>query len=118
MFRYIFQLLLMSFKRSKSFRKNLTFFFIILKFLIGPKGKHKYLYCYRLLSFSIYSTGSLSAFYIFIANMQPEGGEEELGHLETEVNGEFHGFFIRFYCMADILLIWGKTLSNLSVIFS
>ena len=74
MFPYIFQFLLISFERSKSFRTNLTFF-------------------YYLLSFSIYSTRSLNEFYIFTANAQPPGGGEESGHLEKVVNGEFHVFF-------------------------
>ena len=45
---------------------------------------------YHLLSYSIYSTRSLSEFYIFIENAQPEGDGKESGHLETVVNGELH----------------------------
>ena len=47
---------------------------------------------YCLLSYSIYSTGSLSEFYIFIENAQPEGDGEESGLLEAVVNGEIHVF--------------------------
>ena len=48
---------------------------------------------YRLISYSIYSTRSLSEYHTFIENVQPEGDGEESGHLETEVNGELHVFF-------------------------
>ena len=47
--------------------------------------------------------------------MQPEGDGEESGLLETVVNGEIPVFF-RY--MAEVLLVWRKTLSNQSIIFS
>ena len=47
---------------------------------------------YHLLSYSIYSTRSLSEFYIFIENAQPEEDGKESCQLETVVNGEVHVF--------------------------
>ena len=55
---------------------------------------------YRLISYSINSTRSLSKYHIFIENVQPEGDGEESGPSETEVNGELHVFFRRY--MAEI----------------
>ena len=101
-------------KGQTVFEQIWLFFLFSVNFLFDQKENINI--CYRLLSFSIYSTRSLNAFYIFIANAQPEGGGEDSGDLETVLNGEIHGFFFRY--LAEVLLIWGKTQSNQSVIFS
>ena len=64
---------------------------------------------YRLINYSIYSTRSLSEYHTFIENVQPEGDGQESGHLETEVNGELHGFFFRRY-MAEMFCSHGVEL--------